>query len=232
MKNIVLIGAGRGIGLELGRLLDAENQLYLITRQATPEWQNLSGEKIILDVSRDDIPGVAWPEVIHSLIYCPGSIRLKPFHRLTESDYLEDFQQNVLGAVRVLQKSLPALKRADGASVVLFSTVAVKLGMPFHASIAAAKGALEAMGKSLAAEWAPYKIRVNIIAPSLTDTPLAQPLLNTEEKRNSAAARHPLHRIGNPGEIARLAAFLISDPANWITGQVIGIDGGLSSLKM
>jgi 3-oxoacyl-[acyl-carrier protein] reductase len=166
------------------------------------------------------------PEVIHGVVYCPGSINLRPFNRLTAQDFLNDFQQNVLGAIAVIQYLLPRLKKADGASIVLFSTVAVKIGMPFHASIAAAKGAVEGLAKSLAAELATSKIRVNVIAPSLTDTPLASALLSSDEKREAAAKRHPLNSIGSADEIGQLVAFLIQDNSRWITGQVIGVDGG------
>ena len=151
---------------------------------------------------------------------------------MTRQDFENDFSQNVLGAVAILQKILPNLKKANGASIVLFSTVAAKLGMPFHSSIAAAKGAIEGLAKSLAAELAAANIRVNVIAPSLTDTPLAGPLLSTPEKREAAAKRHPLQRVGTPEEIAQMIEFLLSDKSSWITGQIIGIDGGMGSLKV
>ena len=144
---------------------------------------------------------------------------------------MADWQTNVMGAVRVLQACQNRLKKARrGASVVLFSTVAVTTGMPFHASIAAAKGAVEGLARSLAAEWAP-RIRVNVIAPSLTDTGLAADLLDGEAKREAAAQRHPLKRIGTPAEVADLAVFLLGDAAGWMTGQVIGVDGGVSALR-
>ena len=149
-----------------------------------------------------------------------------------EEDYLNDFQQNLLGAVRLLRVCLPALKRANGASVVLYSTVATRVGMPFHASVAASKSAVEGFAKSIAAEWASSSIRVNVIAPSLTDTPLAAALLNTPEKRDAAAKRHPLQRIGSPAQIASLTQFLLSDNSNFITGQTISVDGGMSVLKV
>jgi NAD(P)-dependent dehydrogenase (short-subunit alcohol dehydrogenase family) len=151
---------------------------------------------------------------------------------LTSQDFLNDFQQNILGAVNLIQKVLPALKKAEGASIVLYSTVAVKAGMPFHASVAAAKGAVEGLSRSLAAEFAASRIRVNVVAPSLTDTPLASALLNTPEKKEAAGKRHPLQRVGTAEDMAKLTNFLLSDDSGWITGQVIGADGGLGSLRV
>jgi len=171
------------------------------------------------------------PDGLHGVVYCPGTIRLKPIQRLTREDFLEDLQINFLGAVHVIQACLPNLKKSPtGASILLFSTVAVTTGMPFHASIAGAKGAVEGLTRSLAAELAP-RIRVNAIAPSLTDTPLAAGLLSSEEKRQAAAERHPMKRIGSAQDIARLALFLLSDDAGWITGQVFHADGGMSALR-
>ena len=170
------------------------------------------------------------PESLDGLVYFPGSITLKPFHRLTEEDFLHDFRINCLGAAAAIQAALPALKAAPSASIVLFSTVAVAQGMPFHASISAAKGAVEGLALSLAAELAP-KIRVNVIAPSLTDTPLANSLLNSDAKRESAAKRHPLQQVGDPEDTAKLTAFLLSDAARFMTGQVLRPDGGLSSIR-
>lgn len=178
----------------------------------------------------DPEPALELPETLHGLVYFPGTITLKPFHRLGDDDFLQDLQVNLLGAVRLLRLALPALKKAESASVVLFSTVAVRAGLPFHASIASAKGAVEGLARSLAAELAP-RIRVNCIAPSLTDTPLAENLLSSEEKRAAAEKRHPLHRIGNPAENARLVAFLLGDDSGFMTGQVLRPDGGLSVLR-
>jgi NAD(P)-dependent dehydrogenase (short-subunit alcohol dehydrogenase family) len=231
MKNIVIVGAGRGIGLATVKALQNEN-LFTISHQLTNELETLNTTFYALDAAKDDLAVLAdLPEVIHGIVYCPGSINLRPFNRLTAQDFLNDFQQNVLGAIAVIQYLLPRLKKADGAAIVLFSTVAVKMGMPFHASIAVAKGAIEGLAKSLAAELATSEIRVNVIAPSLTDTSLSSALLSTEEKREAAAKRHPLNGIGSADEIGQLVAFLIQDNSCWITGQIIGVDGGIGSLK-
>ncbi len=171
------------------------------------------------------------PETLDGLVYFPGTITLKPFHRLSDADFLRDYEVNALGAVRLIRAALPALKKAEAASIVLFSTVAVRTGMPFHASIAAAKGAVEGLGRSLAAELAP-RIRVNVIAPSLTNTPLASGLLGSNEKVEAAKNRHPAKTLGDPADFARLVDFLLSDASRFMTGQVIKMDGGLSSLRL
>ncbi len=233
MRNYVIIGAGKGIGLATAKLLATDNQLTTVARNLTSELEALNTNFYQIDVAKQNVDSLQnLPETIHGLVYCPGSINLKPFNRLSQQDFLDDLHQNVLGAVAVIQKLLPNLKKADGSSIVLFSTVAVKLGMPFHASIAAAKGAVEGLAKSLAAELAASKIRVNVIAPSLTDTALASQLLSSPEKREAAAKRHPLQRTGTANEMAKMVAFLLNEDNNWITGQIIGVDGGMGSLKV
>lgn len=171
------------------------------------------------------------PEVLHGIIYCAGTINLKPFHRLTPADFTRDWQMNALGAVAAIQPNITRLKKAGGASVVLFSSVAANTGFGFHASIGMAKGALQGLALSLAAEYAASSIRFNVIAPSLTDTPLAKQLLSTDDKREASAKRHPLGRFGTASDIALAATYLASDEAGWITGQVLGVDGGLGKLK-
>jgi NAD(P)-dependent dehydrogenase (short-subunit alcohol dehydrogenase family) len=184
-----------------------------------------------LDVKRDPFILEKLPEIITELVYCPRTIRLKPFQRLTIDDFLEDLQINFLGAVKTIQACLKQLKKSSTpASVVLFCTVAVKTGMPFHTSVAGAKTAVEGFSRSLAAEFAP-RIRVKAIAPSLTDTPLKGNLLSSEEKRQASADRHPLKRIGTSQEVAHLASYLLSDAIAWLTDQIIHIDGGMSTLK-
>ncbi len=165
-------------------------------------------------------------------MYCPGTVNLKSFRALSEADFRSDWEVNLLGAVRFLKACQPRLQGRDGepASVVLFSTVAVSQGMPMHSSVAAAKGAVEGLVRSLAAEWAP-KIRVNAIAPALVDTPLVDRMLNSLEKREAMAARYPLKRFGTPADAAAVARFLLSPESSWITGQVLGLDGGMSTLR-
>jgi NAD(P)-dependent dehydrogenase (short-subunit alcohol dehydrogenase family) len=170
------------------------------------------------------------PDEIHGLVYLPGNIQLKPFSRFKKDDFISDYTLQVVGAINVIQHILPRLKASGSASVVLFSSVAVKMGFPFHSLISSSKGAIEGLTKALAAEFAPT-IRFNAIAPSITHTPLASALLSSEEKIQANAERHPLKKIGNPAEIASFVAFLLSDNAQWISGQIHAIDGGISSIK-
>ena len=234
-KNLLIIGASSGIGAALAQqMVRLGNYRVFAASRRKPAFLPLP-EIVYLpwDVQQPLTTEITsqLPDVLHGVVYCPGTITLKPFHRLTPDDFRQDWDVNVMGAVTVLQSILPKLKKAEGASVVLFSSVAAQTGMGFHASVAAAKAAVEGLGKALAAEWAAQKIRVNILAPSLTDTPLAGTLLATPEKREAAARRHPLGRTGTPDEIAALARFLLLDEAAWITGQVIAAVGGLSTLR-
>lgn len=223
-KNIVIIGGNSGIGKSITEKLKALGANIFSFHK--------SGEgKFQLDVTEkfDTIDGL--PEVIDGLVYCPGTISLKPFHRFSIEDFQKDYEVNFLGAVKVLQVCMKGLKKSESASVVLFSTVAVQVGLGFHSSISSAKGAVEGLAKSLAAEWAPNKIRVNVVAPSLTDTPLASALLGNEDKKEASNKRHPLGRYGQPEDIAGAAVFLLSQDASWMTGQVLHLDGGMSSVK-
>ena len=231
-KNFVVIGGSSGIGLEISRRLAARNHGVTVISRSGDNLNDLGDvSHLALDVVRDSIDAASLPEQIQGLVYCPGSIRLRPFHRLKTDDFMADFQINLLGAVKSIQACLPGLKKADSpASIVMFSTVAVKTGMPFHASIASAKGAVEGMTRSLAAEFAPT-IRVNAIAPSLTDTSLAKTLLADDGKRSAAAQRHPLKRFGLAGDMAAAAVFLLEDSASWVTGQIIAVDGGMGSVR-
>lgn len=232
MKNIVIIGCGKGIGLATAKILSEQNKIIGISRTENTELNHPNIEFHTMDILSGNLDEISFPEVVDGLIYAPGSINLKPFNRLSVDDFKNDFEINVLGAVKMIQKLLPNLKKSDSASIVLFSSVAAKLGMPFHASISASKNAVEGLTKSLAAEFSAQKIRVNAIAPSLTDTNLASQLLATPEKREASAKRHPLQRVGTAEEMAEMAAFLVSDKSSWITGQIFGIDGGMGSLKL
>ncbi|AVR46145.1 oxidoreductase [Christiangramia fulva] len=228
-KNILLIGGSTGIGRELAEILAAENSVIVASRNK----ENLSDKirHLKFDVLEDDIAELDLPDTIDGFVYCPGSIDLKPFKMIKPSHFEQEMNLNFFGMVRCLQGILPKLKKSEQASLIFFSTVAVQTGMPFHTSVAAAKGAIEGFAKSLAAEYAP-SFRVNVIAPSLTHTPLAEKILSNEEKIKKMDQRHPLKRIGKPKDIASLAAFLLSEDSSWITGQVLGIDGGLSTLNV
>ena len=228
-KTILVIGASSGIGLQIASQLVAEGARVISASRTEPNIDGL--EHHHLDVTSNNPDFSFIPEVLDGLVYCPGTINLKPFNRLGIEDFQFDLEVNVLGAVKVLQAAHKSLKKASNASVVLFSTVAAKLGMNFHSSIATSKGAIEGLGKSLAAEWSMHGIRVNILAPSLTDTPLAEKLLSTEERKEASNKRHPIGRFGNPSDLSEIALFLLNDKSGWITGQVIGVDGGVGSLK-
>lgn len=230
-KTYLIVGGSSGIGFELTkRLAGKGNTVFVYSRSG----ESLHGiENVVfrpLDITDEMIELSGLPDVIDGLVYCPGTINLKPFRRLDERDFLEDFKVNVTGAVKVIQKAYAALRKSDQASIVMFSTVAVTVGMNFHSSIAASKGAVEGLVRSLAAEFAP-KIRVNSIAPSLTDTPLAATLLSTEAKQTSSAEMHPLKRFGKPEDLANAALFLLSQESSWITGQILHVDGGLSVIR-
>jgi NAD(P)-dependent dehydrogenase (short-subunit alcohol dehydrogenase family) len=223
-KNIVIIGGNSGIGKAVAEdLKDKGANLFMYSKSGENTRQ--------LDVVEPfkDIQGL--PDEVHGLVYCPGSINLKPFHRFEVEDFRTDLEVNYLGAIKVLQAAMKSLKKSGNASVVLFSTVAVQTGMGFHSSIAGAKGAVEGLVRSLAAEWAPAHIRVNAVAPSLTDTRLAHQLLSSEEKKQASDKRHPLGRYGKPEDIAAAVSYLLSDQSSWVTGQVMHVDGGLSVIK-
>jgi NAD(P)-dependent dehydrogenase (short-subunit alcohol dehydrogenase family) len=231
-KNYVVVGGSSGIGLRLTELLlkDGYN-VWVLSRRKPVTDQAGTLNWIEFDVLNDDVEKLELPSEIKGLAYCPGSINLRPFRGLKPESFRDDLEINLIGAVKVIKAALKPLQAAGSSSIVLFSTVAVNQGMPFHASIAAAKGAVEGLSRSLAAELAP-KVRVNCIAPSLTDTPLAEKLLSTPQKQEASAQRHPLKKVGSVNDLASMAAFLLSDNSSWVTGQVIGVDGGLSSLKI
>lgn len=228
MKNVLIVGASHGIGAELACRLVDKAKLWAVSRE--PHADGLEATQA-WDAASQEFPDDFLPDRLDGLVYCPGTIRLQPFTKLSDDDFAADFALNVTGAVRAIRAALPALKASDQASVVMFSTVAVSTGMPMHACVGAAKGAVEGLTRSLAAELAP-QIRVNAIAPSLTDTPLAAGLLRTERQRDAAAARHPLGTIGKPAEVAAAAEFLLGDESRWMTGQVLHVDGGIGALRL
>ncbi len=228
MKNILLIGGSYGIGLAIAQQLQSENNIYIACR--TNEF--LIGTNIThipFDASTDTLDTSLLPAIIDGLVYCPGSINLRPFKGLKPESFEADLQINFINMIKVVQSVLPNLMDASQSSIVLFSSVAASMGMPFHTSVSASKGAIEGFTKALAAEYAP-KIRVNAIAPSLTDTPLADKFLNNEQKKEKSAERHPLKRVGTADDIAQMACFLLSDQSSWISGQIHHVDGGMSSL--
>jgi NAD(P)-dependent dehydrogenase (short-subunit alcohol dehydrogenase family) len=227
MKNVLIVGASSGIGFELARSLSKTHAVRSAGRR-TPDIEHI--QHVDWDAASEPFPDGALPEELDSLVYAPGSIRLQSFNRLHDEHFREDFELNLVGAVRAIRAALPALKKGGTSSVVLFSTVAVSTGIPMHACVAAAKGAVEGLTRSLAAELAP-QVRVNAVAPSLTNTPLASGLLRSERQLASAAERHPLGRIGQPQDIAAAVRFLLSPDASWVTGQVLHVDGGMSSLR-
>lgn len=230
MKNYLIIGASSGIGQQLAHFLAKEgHQVYGTYRSKSTE-TNPQVNYQFLDVLEKDIHLTNLPASLNGLVYCPGSINLKPFHRIKHKQFVADFELQVMGAIKVIQNVLPALKKGENSSIVLFSTVAAQLGFNFHSQVSVSKGAIEGLTHALSAEFAPT-VRVNCIAPSLTDTPLASKLLSTDAKKEANAQRHPLKKIGTAADIAHMAAYLLSDKASWITGQIFHVDGGMSTIN-
>jgi len=227
MKKIVVIGGSKGIGSAIVNELSETHKIINISR-TSPEILLPNVTHHSCDILSDDLPEI---EELDGLVYCPGSINLKPISGLSLEDFRADFEINVLGAVKSIQKYLPQLKKGINPSILLFSTVASKLGMPFHASVAASKSAVEGLVKSLGAEFAPT-IRVNAIAPTVTDTQLASKLLRNEKTIEKITERHPLKKFLNPAEVAATAAFLLSDKAASFSGQIFKMDCGIVSFKI
>jgi NAD(P)-dependent dehydrogenase (short-subunit alcohol dehydrogenase family) len=228
-RQVLVVGGSYGIGATIAQqCLDRGASVTVVarTRGETPS----GAEFIAADATSDSYNALQLPETLDGLVYAPGSIQLGPLRSVSLNTIREDFELNVLGAVRVMQHSLTALKRSKHSSCVLFSTVAVAQGLPMHTSIAAAKGALEALTRTWAAELSPA-IRVNCIAPALTDTRLAAQLLSNDEKRAAMAAKYPLGRLGTAADSAAAALYLLSDASGWMTGQVLHIDGGMSTVR-
>ncbi len=231
MSTFLVVGGSSGIGLELtnqlaaaGHTVHATYNTHAIENAGNIHYHNINvlDENINLDFL---------PVSIEGIVYCPGAISLRPFNRIPADDFIKDYTLQVVGAVKIIQAALPKLKESKNGSIVLFSTVAVQLGLNFHSLVASSKGAIEGLTKALAAELAPT-IRVNCIAPSLTNTPLAASLLNSEQKIDANAQRHPLKRVGTPMDIANAVEFLLTDKSSWVTGQILSIDGGMSTIKL
>lgn len=226
MKTIVIIGGSKGIGKAISTTMLDKNSVINISR-SQPEFPHRNLTHYNCDILTDELPDL---EKVDTLIYCPGSINLKPFERLKIEDFKNDYEINFIGAVKAIQKYLPNLKATDNSNILLFSTVASKLGMPFHTSIASVKSAIEGLVKSLAAEYAP-KIRINAIAPTVTDTTLAAKLLRNDRQKEQMIERHPLKKYLNPEEVAEMAAFLISDKSASMSGQIFEMDCGITTFK-
>ena len=234
-KNYIIAGGSKGIGLALSQqLLDSGATVHVHSRSigelAVSENENLS--HYVCDFSSDDLELAGLPDEIHGVAYCPGTINLRSFRALKLADFRNDFEINTMGAIKFLKGVQAGLKRGASqqpTSVVLFSTVAVGKGLPMHASVATAKGAIEGLSRALAAELAPHT-RVNCLAPALTDTPLAINFFSSDEKRAAMDAKYPLKRSGTPADLASMAAFLLGPDSGWMTGQVLGVDGGMSTI--
>ncbi|MFY8022148.1 MAG: SDR family NAD(P)-dependent oxidoreductase [Bacteroidia bacterium] len=225
MKTYLIAGASKGIGLSIAeKLKESGHKIINFSRTASL----VADENYPIDFSSHQLEFPELEGIVDGLIYCPGSINLKPFKAFKDEDFLKDFQINFLGASAFIRKYSKQLANPETASILLFSTVAVQTGMSFHSSISAAKGAVEGLTRSLAAEFAP-SIRVNAIAPSLTKTELAEKLINSEAKLKASEDRHPLKRIGEVEDLAQMAISILEN--KWLTGQIIHLDGGMSSIR-
>lgn len=228
MRIIVIIGGSKGIGNAiLTSQLHLNNIVYNISRTA-PEISHPNLTHYNCDVLNDELPDI---ESIDTLIYCPGSVNLKPISTLSLEDFRTDFEINVIGAVKTIKKYLKPLKNGKHPNILLFSTVATKLGMPYHASVAASKSAIDGLTKSLGAELAPA-IRVNAIAPTVTDTDLVSKILRNDKMKEVIAEKHPLKRYLNTNDVSALANFLISENASAISGQIFNLDCGIVTFKI
>lgn len=227
MKTYLVIGGSKGIGNAIVKALISEHKVINISRSA-PEMSHANLTHHSCDVLNDDLPVI---DAADGLVYCPGSINLKPIGRLSLEDFRADFEINVLGAVKAIQTYLPILKNGDQPAIVLFSTVAAKLGMPFHASIATAKAGVEGLVKSIGAELA-TSVRINAIAPTVTNTDLASKLLRNDKMIENITERHPLKKFLQPEEVAGMAEFLLSEKAASISGQVFEMDCGIVTFKI
>ncbi len=232
MSNYLVIGGSSGIGQQLtDQLVQTGHRVYATFNSHATHSDNPNLSFHPLNVLDESISLDFLPDTIDGVVYCPGAISLRPFVRIKPEEFIADFNLQVIGAVKVIQASLAKLKLGNNPAIILYSTIAVQMGLNFHTQVAISKGAIEGLTRSLAAELAPT-IRVNCIAPSLTDTPLAASLLNSEQKVEANALRHPLKRVGAASDIANMTEFLLSDKSTWITGQIFHVDGGMSSVKL
>ena len=229
-KNYVIIGGSSGIGKELVSILAREGHNVFVTYNENKVKNNDKVQYQKFNVLNDSLNLDNLPDEIDGLVYCPGSINLKPFKRFTDEDFISDFKLQVVGATSVIKALIPRLATGENSSIVLFSTIAVQNGFNFHSQVSISKGAIEGLTRSLAAELAP-KIRVNAVAPSITDTSLAGKFLNTPQKIAAQAEKNPLKKIGKAKDVAEAAAYLLTDKSSWTTGQILHVDGGSSTIK-
>ena len=226
MKNFLIIGGTKGIGKAIVEEVIEHNKITCLSRNNT-DFVHKNYSHVKFDALSDDLPDL---DSIDCLIYCPGSINLKPISTLSLDDFRNDFELNVIGAVRAIKKYLPLLKKSETASILLFSTVATKLGMPYQASVSVAKSGIDGLVKTLGSELAP-KVRINAIAPTITNTDLASKILRNEKVVENMVERHPLKMILSPKEVAKMASFLVSEDASSISGQIFNMDAGIVSFK-
>lgn len=230
MGTYLIIGASSGIGASTLQKLKAGGHNVVASYRNNVIEKETGVEPFRFEVGTSDNSLIPLPDVLDGFIYLPGSINLKPFHKITAAEFVDDYKLQVAGAIDVLQHILPSLKASDSSSIVLMSTVAVRHGFPYHSQVSSSKGAIEGLIQALSAELAP-KIRVNGIAPSITKTQLSDRFLNTSDKIESNAQRHPLKMVGEPDIIAEAAYYLLTERSKWTTGQILTIDGGISQIK-
>jgi NAD(P)-dependent dehydrogenase (short-subunit alcohol dehydrogenase family) len=231
-KNYVVIGGTSGIGLSIVKLLSKKNCKIFVGSRNNRNLENLKKASFFkCDVTKNIFEFQEKIDQINGLVYCPGSLILKPFKRINDDDIDNSFKTNVFGLINSIRFFLKYMNKKNSiSSMVCFSSVAVTIGMKYHTLVGGTKGAIEGITRSLAAELAP-NIRINAISPSITDTPLSKKFISSEKIKNDLINRHPMKKIGNPDDIAEAALYLLSDKSNWVTGQIIHIDGGLSSVS-
>ena len=226
MGKVLIIGGTKGIGKAIVSEVIEQHEVVCLSRNISDFTHN-NYKHIKFDVLNDEFPEI---ESLDTLIYCPGTINLKPISSLTLDDFRYDFELNVIGAIKAIKKYLNLLKKSENPSILMFSTVATKLGMPYHTSVSVSKSGIDGLVKTLGAELAP-KIRINAIAPTITNTDLASKILRNEKVIENMIERHPLKKILSPDEIAKMASYLISKNSSSISGQIFNMDAGIVSFK-